>query len=242
MSDYRCKAVQSLPVTIKGVPREGLTIKYQHPSTRPADPADMASEAARVIGAVGIGTAGGAAIGAIIGKVVLGGTLARIGVASAGAAIGIPILAPVALAGGAISTAAYAAYKIGKDKREQENAEELLKRFRLLLWYGNNQSQKEENTMSRYYETDLPRSNYHEALSEVALGENNHIARVFIDDTNEYGARIIVNCRSEHDPNPHWYSIRDHKGDVFVAKFDHPSDAELNMWKLVWKDGTDCKP
>ena len=58
-----------VPVTIKGVPREGLTIKYQHPSTRPADPADMASEAARVIGAVGIGTAGGAAVGAIIGSV-----------------------------------------------------------------------------------------------------------------------------------------------------------------------------
>ena len=79
-----------VPVTIKGVPREGLTIKYQHPSTRPADPADMASEAARVIGAVGIGTAGGAAVGAIIGKVVLGETQARIGVASAGTAIGIP--------------------------------------------------------------------------------------------------------------------------------------------------------
>ena len=114
---------------LKSVPRGGLTIKYQHPSTRSADPADMASEAARVIGAVGIGTAGGAAVGAIIGKAVLGGTLARIGVASAGAAIGIPILVPVALAGGAISTAAYAAYKIGKGKREQENAEELLKQL-----------------------------------------------------------------------------------------------------------------
>ena len=32
-----------------GVPREGLTVKYQHPSAGPADPADMASEAAKVI-------------------------------------------------------------------------------------------------------------------------------------------------------------------------------------------------
>ena len=48
----------------------------------------------------------GAAIGAVIGKVVLGGTLARIGVASAGAANGIPILAPVAFVGGAVSTTA----------------------------------------------------------------------------------------------------------------------------------------
>ena len=42
----------------------------------------------------------GAAIGAVIGKVILGGTLARIGVASAGATIGNPILAHVALVGG----------------------------------------------------------------------------------------------------------------------------------------------
>ena len=112
-----------------GVPREGLTVKYQHPSAGPADPADMASEAAKVIGAAGIGTAGGAAVGAIIGKVVLGGTLARIGVASAGAAIGIPILTPVALVGGVAATAAYATYKVGRGKRDHERAEDLLKRL-----------------------------------------------------------------------------------------------------------------
>ena len=123
------EALPTVPVTMTGIPRKGLTVKYQHPSTGPADPADMATEAAKVLGAAGIGTAGGAAIGAVIGKVVLGGTLARVGIASAGAAIGIPILAPVALVGGAISTAAYAAYKIGKGKREHEDAEELLKRL-----------------------------------------------------------------------------------------------------------------
>ena len=123
------ETLPKVPVTMTGIPREGLTIKFQHPSAGPSDPADMASEAAKVIGAAGIGTAGGAAIGAVIGKLVLGGTLARIGVASAGTAIGMPILAPVALIGGVISTAAYAAYKIGKGKREQENAEDLLKRI-----------------------------------------------------------------------------------------------------------------
>ena len=118
-----------VPVSMTGIPREGLTVKYQQPSAGPVDPPDLASETAKVIGAAGIGTAGGAVIGAIIGKAVLGGTLARIGVASAGAAIGIPVLAPVALVGGAVSTAAYAAYKIGKGKREHENAEELLNRL-----------------------------------------------------------------------------------------------------------------
>ena len=93
--------------------------------------------------------------------------------------------------------------------------------------------------MTRYSELGLPASNYHEALDEVAFGENNHIARVFLDDNNEYGVRIIINCWSEHDSpvgpeNPrHWYSIRDHKGDVFVAKIDSPSDAELTTWTLI---------
>ena len=114
-----------IPVTVTGIPQEGLTVKYQHPSKGPADPSDIAGEAARVIGAASAGIAGGAVVGAIIGKTLLGGTLARVGIASAGAAIGLPLLAPVALVGGTVATVAYAAYKIGKGKREQERAEDL---------------------------------------------------------------------------------------------------------------------
>ena len=123
------ETLPKVPVTMTGVPREGLTIMYQHPSAGPADPSEIVGEAAKVVGAAGIGTASGAAVGAIIGKVVLGGTLARIGVASAGAAIGIPILAPVALVGGAVATAAYAAYKMGQGKRDHELAGSLLTRL-----------------------------------------------------------------------------------------------------------------
>ena len=114
-----------VPVTITGIPQHGLTMKYQHPSAGSADPAEIASEAAKVIGAAGVGAVGGAAVGAVIGKIVLGGTLARVGVASAGATIGIPLLAPVALAGGAIATVAYAAYKIGSGNRNHERAKDL---------------------------------------------------------------------------------------------------------------------
>ena len=118
-----------LPVTITGIPKEGLTIKYQHPSKGPADPSDIASEAAKVIGAASAGVASGAVVGAIIGKAMLGSTLARIGIASAGTAIGLPLLAPIALAGGLMSTVAYAAYKIGTGKREQERATALTDRL-----------------------------------------------------------------------------------------------------------------
>ena len=123
------ETLPKVPVTITGIPRGGLTTKYQHPSAGSPDPTEMAGEAAKFIGAAGIGTAGGVALGAVIGKAVLGGTLARIGVASAGPAIGIPIFAPAALLGGVISTAAYAAYKLGKAKRDREIAEDLLRRL-----------------------------------------------------------------------------------------------------------------
>ena len=96
--------------------------------------------------------------------------------------------------------------------------------------------------MNRYYEDGLPSSNYHGALSNLAFGENNHIAKVFIDRSNEYGVRVIINCWSEQDKEPnltdaaYWYSIRDHKGDVLVAKLTlPPSDIELAAWELVWE-------
>lgn len=37
----------------------------------------------------------------------------------------MPLLAPVALVGGTVATVGYAAYKIGRGRREQERAEEL---------------------------------------------------------------------------------------------------------------------
>ncbi len=114
-----------LPVTITSIPKEGLTTKYQHPSKGAADPSDIASEAAKVIGAASAGFASGAVVGAIIGKAVLGSTLARIGVASAGVAIGLPLLAPFALVGGTVATVGYAAYRIGKGRRDQVRAENL---------------------------------------------------------------------------------------------------------------------
>ena len=112
-------------VTITGIPLPGLTVKYQHPPEGSIDPVGMARETAKIIGAASGGTAGGAAVGAVIGKVVLGGALAKVGVASAGVGIGVPVLAPVALLGGATAAAAYAAYKVGKGKSDHERMEQL---------------------------------------------------------------------------------------------------------------------
>ena len=48
--------------------------------------------------------------------------MARVDVASAGPAIGVPVLVPVALIGGALASVAYAAYKIGIGRRDREEA------------------------------------------------------------------------------------------------------------------------
>lgn len=111
-----------LPITVTGIPREGLTVKYQPDGQ--IDPFELGKEATKLIGSVGAGVVGGAALGAIIGKVILGGTMARVGVASAGAAIGVPVLVPVALVGGALASVAYVAYKIGIRRRDREAAQE----------------------------------------------------------------------------------------------------------------------
>ena len=87
----------------------------------------------------------------------------------------------------------------------------------------------------RFYEQGLPRSSYHEALECVALGENNHVQAVYLDFRNEYGIRIVLKCWSEHDEAKHYYSIWDHKGDIFVAKIDDPK-TDLKSMMQVWKE------
>ena len=89
--------------------------------------------------------------------------------------------------------------------------------------------------MARYYESGLPQSNCHKALDMVALGENNHITRVLVDDSNRYGAGVGIKYWWEHDDDPHWHSARDHNGAGIVAELDHPADADENMWQSVWE-------
>ena len=89
--------------------------------------------------------------------------------------------------------------------------------------------------MTRYYEQGLPGTNYEsEPLDLVALECNNHVANVYIDDSNEYGARVIFKCWSEHDDQDHWYSVRDHKGDVFVAELEITAKESPADWRPVW--------
>ena len=89
--------------------------------------------------------------------------------------------------------------------------------------------------MARYYENKLPPSNYNEEMETVALGTNNHAEAVYIDNSNEYGVRIMIKCWSEHDGEAHWYSVRDHKGDMFVAEVENLPGGEAASWEAVWR-------
>ena len=51
-----------LPITVTGIPREGLTVKYQ--TDGQIDPFELGKEATKLIGTVAAGVSGGAAVGA----------------------------------------------------------------------------------------------------------------------------------------------------------------------------------
>ena len=74
----------------------------------------MASGAGAVV-------AGGVAM--LIGRTLLGGALARIGVAGAFGAVGLGLLGPAILVGGTVAGVGYTLYKVGKNKAQNDQAQ-----------------------------------------------------------------------------------------------------------------------
>ena len=112
------------PITVTGRPRPGLTVAYR-PGKNPASLEEIIKEAAR-FGAAGAAGAGvGAAAGVTIGKLVFGFVVTRVGIASAGAAIGVPFLAPLIVGGGVLGGLAYGLYRLGMSKRDMAIAKEV---------------------------------------------------------------------------------------------------------------------
>ena len=70
----------------------------------------------------------------LIGRTLLGGMAARVGVAGAFGAVGLGILAPAALIGGTVAGLGYTVYKIGRNREQNAQAEafgqELLEHLR----------------------------------------------------------------------------------------------------------------
>ena len=65
--------------------------------------------------------AGGMAM--LIGRTLLGGALARVGVAGAFGAIGLSVLGPAVLVGGTVAGVGYMIYKVGRNKAQNDQAQ-----------------------------------------------------------------------------------------------------------------------
>ena len=59
----------------------------------------------------------------LIGRTLLGGALARVGVAGAFGAIGLGVLGPALLVGGTVAGVGYAIYKVGKNRAQNDQAQ-----------------------------------------------------------------------------------------------------------------------
>lgn len=113
----------TIPVTVTGHPRAGLTVAFRPSAQRPAGPEEIIRAAAEVGASAGVGAGVFTGAGVIIGKFVFGTIVTRAGVASAGVAFGVPILAPIAIAGGVLGSIGYGIYRFGRWRRAKELAE-----------------------------------------------------------------------------------------------------------------------
>ncbi len=126
LKTFRPKQSPTLPVTVTGHPCPGLTVAYRS-GKRPAGPEEIIKEVSKFGASGTAGAAVGAMSGVVIGKLLFGTTVARVGVASAGVGVGVPVLAPLALVGALAGTAAYGFYRLGRWKADKEVAEAFAK-------------------------------------------------------------------------------------------------------------------
>ena len=72
----------------------------------------------------GTGAVVGGGVAMLVGRTLLGGALARIGVAGAFGGIGLGVLGPAILVGGTVGGVAYTVYQLGKNKAQNRQAQE----------------------------------------------------------------------------------------------------------------------
>ncbi len=104
------------------IPKEKLIVQYEPEGGMPniGEMRRRVAEMAFVSG-TGMVIAGGVAM--IIGRTLLGGVAGRIGVAGAFGAVGLAPLLPVVMIGGAVAGVGYTAYKLGKNRSENQRSQ-----------------------------------------------------------------------------------------------------------------------
>ena len=104
------------------LPEQKLIVQYEIKGEMPnISKMRQAGKELAIASGTGAVVAGGMAM--LIGRTLLGGMLARVGVAGAFGAIGLGVLGPAVLVGGTVAGVGYTIYKVGKNKAQNDQAQ-----------------------------------------------------------------------------------------------------------------------
>ncbi len=104
------------------LPEQRLIVQYETKGELPnVEKLRKSGRELAVASGAGAVVAGGVAM--LIGRTLLGGALARIGVAGAFGAVGLGLLGPAILVGGTVAGVGYTLYQVGKNKAQNDQAQ-----------------------------------------------------------------------------------------------------------------------
>ena len=104
------------------IPEQSLIVQYE-PTGGTPNVARMRQTGQEMVMASGAGAVVAGGMAMLIGRTLLGNVAGRVGIAGAFGAIGLAPLLPAVLIGGTVGGVLYTAYKIGKNRSENERAE-----------------------------------------------------------------------------------------------------------------------
>ena len=104
------------------IPEQSLIIQYE-PTGGTPNVARMRQTGQEMVMASGAGAVVAGGMAMLIGRTLLGNVAGRVGIAGAFGAIGLAPLLPAVLIGGTVGGVLYTAYKIGKNRAENQRAE-----------------------------------------------------------------------------------------------------------------------
>ena len=104
------------------IPERSLIVQYE-PTGGTPNVARMRQTGQEMVMASGAGAVVAGGMAMLIGRTLLGNVAGRVGIAGAFGAIGLAPLLPAVLIGGTVGGVLYTAYKIGKNRSENERAE-----------------------------------------------------------------------------------------------------------------------
>lgn len=121
LDDFRSDAGLPKKAVTLSIVAQKLIVQYEPKDSLPnVEKMRQSGKQLAVVTGTGAVIAGGAAM--LVGRTLLGGALARIGIAGAFGAVGLGLLGPAILVGGTAAGVGYAVYQVGRNKAQNEQA------------------------------------------------------------------------------------------------------------------------